>query len=77
MVLKSALGLVLTGLVVGAPFVLWSPRLLTRLVQNLSPDTAFPLTFAAAALVGVALLAAYIPARRAARVQPIDALREP
>jgi predicted permease len=77
MVLKSAVGLVLAGLVVGAPFALWSPRLLARLVQNLSLDTSVPLTFAAVAMVAVALLAAYVPARRAARVQPIEALRQP
>jgi predicted permease len=76
MVLRSALGLVLAGLLVGAPFAIWSPRLLARLVQNLSLDAAFPLAFAAVAMVAVALLAAYVPARRAARVQPIEALRQ-
>ena len=34
------------------------------------------MAFAVVTMVAVALLAAYIPARRAARVNPIDALRQ-
>jgi ABC-type lipoprotein release transport system permease subunit len=36
---------------------------------------AFPIAFAAIAMIGVTLLAAYVPARRAARVQPMETLR--
>jgi predicted permease len=75
MVLKGALGLVCAGLVVGAPIAVWSKRVAASVVENLTVDTAFPIAFAAVAMIGVALLAAYVPARRAARVDPMEALR--
>jgi putative ABC transport system permease protein len=75
MMLKRALGLVCAGLAVGLPLALWSRRFAERTFTNLPADGAFPLAFAAAAMIVVGLLAAYVPARRAARVQPIAALR--
>ncbi len=75
MVLKSALGLVLAGLVVGAPMAAVSQRIVASLVENVTLTAAMPIAVAAVAMIAVALLAAYLPARRAARVQPVDALR--
>jgi ABC-type antimicrobial peptide transport system permease subunit len=75
MVLKSALGLVLAGLIVGAPMAAWSRRVVASLVENVTVTAAMAVAVAAVAMIAVALLAAYLPARRAARVQPVDALR--
>jgi putative ABC transport system permease protein len=75
MVLRSALGLVLAGLVVGAPIAVWSGRVAASVIEDLKVESAFPIALAAAAMIGVALVAAYVPARRAARVNPLAALR--
>jgi ABC-type lipoprotein release transport system permease subunit len=45
------------------------------LIPDFGGGPAGPIALAAIALLFVALLAAYLPARRAARVQPADALR--
>ena len=76
MVLTSALGLVVGGLVLGAPMAVLTPRVLGRLVQSLTVEPPIPLVVAALVMIGVGLAAAYIPARRASRVEPIQALRQ-
>ncbi len=75
MVLRQSLWLVALGLAIGIPAAL----ALTRFVQNslyeIQPTD--PISFAAAAIsiTAVGAVAAWIPARRAARVDPIQALR--
>jgi ABC-type antimicrobial peptide transport system permease subunit len=75
MVLKGAFGLVCAGLVVGVPVAFASQRFAASLVPGLAVKLALPIAIAGAIMIAVALLAAYVPARRAARVQPMDALR--
>lgn len=75
MVLKQALALVIVGLALGVAGSLVGDRLLRGMLYGVSPTN--PAVFALAALL-VALtgiLAAYLPARRAASVDPITALR--
>jgi ABC-type antimicrobial peptide transport system permease subunit len=76
MVLTTALALVVAGLVVGAPLAVLTPRVLGRLVQSLTAEPPIPLVVAAFVMIGAGLAAAYIPARRASRVEPIQALRQ-
>jgi ABC-type antimicrobial peptide transport system permease subunit len=71
----SGLKLGLLGTAIGAAFALLLTRFLKGLLFGIS--SVDPLTFAAmaAALLAVTLLACYVPARRASRVDPLIALR--
>ncbi len=75
LVLGQILALALPGLAVGLVAAFASTRVLRSQLFGVSPGD--PQTFAAVAalLGGVALLAGYIPARRAARMNPADALK--
>ena len=74
-VLTSAVVQTGTGIAVGAPFAWWTQRVGARLIENLTVGATWPIVAAAASLLLIALLAAYLPARRAARIPPVEALR--
>ena len=75
LVLGEAIGMLSAGFVVGACMVLWGRPLAVSLVVDLKPESTGPLAMAGGAIAAVALLASYMPARRAARVDPMVALR--
>jgi len=74
-VLGQALGMVCIGLAVGAPMSYRRERFAARLVPELQMSSAVPIIAGAVTMLGTALLAAYVPARRAANVDPMAALR--
>jgi hypothetical protein len=74
-ILTDALRLVALGVTIGAPLALWGNRLAAATLEHLSPGGAGITTIAAGGMIVVAIVAAYVPARRAARVEPVDALR--
>ena len=76
LILKEAFVLVLIGVVVGIPIVLYVSRFARSLLFELSPTDPLPLALAGMVLLVVALLAGYLPARRATKVDPLVALRD-
>jgi putative ABC transport system permease protein len=76
MVLNEGTRLAIAGVVLGSVVALGASRMIRGLLFNVSATD--PATFAAVpvGLLAVALLASYLPARRATRVDPITALRD-
>ena len=74
-VMRESLLLALGGVAVGLPVVLVGGRLVPTLLFGLQPRDPLTFAMAAALLLAEALLAAYIPARRAARIDPMLSLR--
>jgi len=75
MVLRDALMLSVCGIAIGMPLALTSTRLFRSLLFAVAPTDAATLAAIAASIVGVTMIAGYLPARRAASVDPVVALR--
>jgi putative ABC transport system permease protein len=76
LILKQGMSLVVTGVVIGLAAALLVGRLLSRMLYGVSASDPISVAGAAAVLLAVALLACYLPARWASRVDPLVALRE-
>ena len=75
MVLRQVLLLAVVGLGIGVPLALAASRLVEAFLFGTKPNDPVSLALAAAILLCAGLLAGYIPARRAARIDPMAALR--
>jgi predicted permease len=75
MILRETLYLVLAGLALGVPAALVGAKLISAQLFGLKPTDPLTLIGAAVVLTVVAMLAGYLPARRASRVNPLHALR--
>jgi ABC-type lipoprotein release transport system permease subunit len=76
LVLSQSLKLALIGAVIGFAITLVVERLINNMIYAIRPRD--PLIFFAVAcfIVMTSILAAYIPAHRASRIEPLTALRE-
>jgi predicted permease len=74
LVMSESMTLVLLGIVVGLAAALAAGRLVTALLFGLAATDAVSLIAATAVMLIVSSIAAYLPARRAARVDPLVAL---
>ena len=75
LVLRQGMKLVLIGLVIGIPASLTAARVLSSLLIGLTTSDALTIGVVTTLLIGVTLLACYLPARRATRVNPLETLR--
>jgi ABC-type antimicrobial peptide transport system permease subunit len=75
MVLRETLLLALAGLAVGVPCTFAASRLLGQMLFGISANDPNTLIAVAFTLIAVAVIAGFIPLRRAMRVDPMVALR--
>jgi putative ABC transport system permease protein len=76
MVLRDSLWMVGAGILIGLPCAYGIASFLKTALFRLEPLDPRTAALSVVALLAVALLAAWLPARRAARIDPIMALRE-
>jgi predicted permease len=75
LVLREGLTPVIIGIVIGLPLAVLSARWIESLLYNLAPTDPLTISFATVLLFVVAAIAGYLPARKAAQVDPMTALR--
>ena len=75
LVLSQTFGVVAAGVIAGLAVALAGSRLLGSLLFEISPIDPVTLAGVCVLLLAVATLAGYLPARRAARIDPVEALR--
>ena len=75
MVLREVLVLAAAGLTISVPAALGASKFVESFLFGMKPNDPLALTLAVAILLGAALLAGYVPARKASRIDPMTALR--
>jgi putative ABC transport system permease protein len=75
LILRDVFSVVAVGLLAGVAVSLTATRLLQQLLFRIGPRDSVTLVVAVAALSMIALVAGYLPGRRATKIEPIEALR--
>ena len=76
MVMRESLVLVAAGVAIGAAIALGAGRFVASLLFDLAPTDPATLAAAAVIMIAISLIAGYLPARTASRVDPMVALRD-
>ena len=75
LVLGQGVGLTVSGIVIGLVGAFWLVHVLATLLYGVNATDSLTFASVAVVLLGVAAIASYVPARRAARVDPVIAMR--
>ena len=75
LVLRETFALTLAGVAVGVPLALWAARYARSVLFGIGAADPLTMAVTVATLIGTAVLAGYVPGRRAVRVDPMVALR--
>jgi putative ABC transport system permease protein len=75
LIVRNGIALTLIGVALGLALAFALTRLMTSLLFGVTPTDALTFALVSTGLVLVALVACFIPARRAAKVDPLVALR--
>src|SRR5882757_6328919 len=75
LILRDSLMLTAAGVVLGLPLALGGTRWLKSFLYGVQGTDPLAIAFALLLIIALALLAGYLPARRAARIDPMRALR--
>ena len=75
MVIRTAMMLVAVGVLLAVPLSFWTQQIAAGLIANLDVTIVGPAAGAVVAMAVIAFAAAVLPARRASRVDPVEALR--
>jgi len=75
LILRDALATVTAGLILGVPMVIFGQSIALSIIPGVVIPAATPFAIATLGIIMVALFAAYLPARCAARIEPLEAVR--
>jgi len=75
LVLREGMAMAVAGVVLGTAISYVATRLLTALLFGITPTDAVSFALAAGCLLFFALIASYLPARKATAIEPVVALR--
>jgi predicted permease len=76
LVLRQSLSMIVAGVALGTAAALVAERILLRYVSGMQPSAAISFAVMIPLLFAAALLASFVPARRASRIDPVVALRQ-